>query len=188
MRPTQKYMLFEYMIDGIISWYKDVDKGVDIKNELNRLKLIKLNFFITAASTEGKKEGLLAYFDDFRAMPFGHVESEIYDQVKSPIFQKRKYYLGKFSINEELVPSDYYTEIEIYKTLIDDAILLLRGKNENLVKYKSFDLVELSHEWASWRLVFNIAKSKGLNSMPIPKEIIINENKFYHLKSVMNVY
>lgn len=187
MTPTQKYMLFEYMIDGIIDWYNEVEQGVDIYNELNRLKLIKLNFFISAASTEGKKEGLLAYFDDFRAMPFGHVESQIYDQVKSFSSEPRKYHLGKFNIQEVTVSSDYYSDIESYKPFIDDAIVLLRRKNENLVKYKSFDLVELSHEWASWRLVFNIAKSKGLNSMPIPKEIIINENKFYHLKSVMNV-
>lgn len=187
MTPTLKYNLFEYMIDGIISWYKDVDKDVDVYNELNRLKLIKLNFFISAASTEGKKDGLLAYFDNFSAMPFGHVESGIYDQIKSVIPQQRKYTLGKFSIKLEDVSLEYYSGIETYKSQIDDAILLLRSKNENLVRYKSFDLVELSHEWSSWRLVFNIAKSKGLNSMPIPKEIIINENKFYNLKSVMNV-
>lgn len=188
MTPTQKYMLFEYMIDGIIDWYNEVEQGVDIYNELNRLKLIKLNFFISAASTEGKKEGLLAYFDDFRAMPFGHVESQVYDQVKSFTSEPRKYQLGKYSLKVEEVPANYFSEIEEFKSNVDVAIHLLRGKNNNIVKYRSFDLVELSHEWASWRLVFNIAKSKGLNSMPIPKEIIINENKFYHLKSVMNVY
>lgn len=187
MNPALKYKLFEYMIDGIVEWYKDVDNKVDVNNELNLLKLIKLNFFVTAASTIEKQEGLLMYFDDFRAMPFGHVESGIYGQVKIPLPQERKYHISRSYLKVEITTADYYKEIDPYKVHVDDAINLLRLKNENLVKYKSFDLVELSHQWASWRLVFNIAKSKGLNSMPIPKELIINENKFYHLKSVMDV-
>jgi hypothetical protein len=188
MAPQQKYKLFEYMVDGIIDWYREVDASVNIYTDLNRLKLIKLNFFISAASTEGRQAGLLNYFNDFRAMPFGHVESEVYDQIKINPIGTRKYHLGKYSITIENVASDYFSDIEMYMPEINQAILLLKNKNPNLVKYQSFDLVELSHEWTSWKMVFNIAKSKGLNSMPIPKEIIINENKFYHLKSFMNVY
>ena len=188
MNPTQKYKLFEYMIDGIIAWYKVVAPDANVKSELNRLKLIKLNFFISAASTEGKKYGLLQYFDKFHAMPFGHVESEVYDHVKSSLTIEKKYYLGKDSIEILGVPNNYFDEISEYTPEIDDAIHFLKKKNPDLVKYKSFDLVELSHEWTSWKMVFNIAKSKGLNSMQIPNQIIINENKFYHLKSFMNVY
>ena len=187
MNPTQKYKLFEYMIDGIVAWYNDVQDGIDVCNELNRLKLIKLNFFVSAASTDGKKIGLLEHFDKFYAMPFGHVESDIYDHVKILPYHG-KYILKKDTIEINKVPGNYYDEIDRYKSEVDDAIYFLSRKNPHLVKYKSFDLVELSHEWSSWKLVFNMAKSKGMNSMLIPNQIIINENKFFHLKSFMNVH
>src|SRR5690606_38698982 len=60
-----------------------------------------------------------------------------------------------------------------------ESVASLRLENDDLVLFTALDLVELSHKWTSWRIIFESARSKDKYSQRIPSEIIQNENKFF---------
>jgi uncharacterized phage-associated protein len=173
-----KLTAFDYVVFNIQNWY--VERGGNlVNNDLSKLKVTKLLFFTCAASSTPTNPGLLEVFDNFVAMPYGHVESDIQDQMEqSSFFNITKYGLeykdGIIEYHVELLPQ----EIRI---LIDKAFAILKGLNIDLVKLSAFDLVDLSHQWQSWKSVFSLAKQYGKYSMKIPKEMIMAEPKIFRL-------
>lgn len=171
-----KLIPFNYIVNQIIIWYND--QGGDFeKNDLSKLKLTKLLFFISAASTMSGKLGLLNIFDNFYAMPYGHVESEIQDRMEQSIY----YEISRNKLAFKPNYNGFVNNIEdtLVTEMIDFAIKDLKKINSELVLYDPFKLVELSHEWQSWKTVFSLAKRHGKFSMKIPHEMIISEPKIF---------
>ncbi len=150
------------------------------------LKVSKLTFFLTAADCglDGTNYLLERTFDKFVAMPFGHVESEIYSTLKqnNGVLEhckitnssgQLKEGSSMASIRESLNPFD--------AERIDKALLELKTLNSKLIIQKPFDLVELSHNWYSWKKNYNEALYFGKNSQSIPATDIIEEEKNYFL-------
>ena len=52
------------------------------ENDLSVLKIMMLLFFTVAASVKQDDEGLLKVFNNFVAMPIGHIESDVWDIIK----------------------------------------------------------------------------------------------------------
>ena len=65
------------------------------------------------------------------------------------------------------------------KEKIDHSILSLKEKNASIVWYKSFDLVEITHKWESWRVAISIAKIFGKGSELMSTESIKNDLKYF---------
>ena len=178
MGADKKIYLFEYMIKKIVEKYvtlKNVDKR-EALSAFSKLKLIKLNFFISAVNANEKNNGLLDIFDNFYAMPYGHVESDIYEGLK-----KLKYY--SFEGNQLKENSQFPEDIKFpdEKRKIDQALESLYDKNPNILYASAFQLVELSHRWHSWKIMFEKAKSSGTNSTPISFQMIKFEPKYFEL-------
>ena len=165
----------DYIINKVSDWYVEAGGDLD-SNDLSKLKITKLLFFISAISTSRENPGLLNTFDNFVAMPYGHVESDIQDNTDNSVH---------YSISKDGLL--YKNGIVGFNSLINDglemeidvAIEKLKTINFELVKYDPFELVDLSHRWQSWKTVFSLAKRNGRYSMKIPKEMIMVEPKIY---------
>jgi hypothetical protein len=76
--PTKvdlKIKYFEYFIKGLIEQSKDFDEFK--KNNYSQLKVMNLLFFSCSANTD-----LLRTFDNWWALPQGHVEQDIHNYMR----------------------------------------------------------------------------------------------------------
>ncbi len=180
MERTDKIYLFEYMISKIIEQYKGLN-GVDERDALSafsKLKLIKLNFFVSAIDADDSSNGLLDIFDNFHAMPYGHVESDVYAGIQSGELNFYKFGSNNLIRNIQFPTEDKFSE---EKGKIDKALSSLFTKNSNILNASAFQLVELSHQWHSWRIMFEKAKSEGSLSAQISPLMIKLEPKYFEL-------
>ncbi|HOY11799.1 MAG TPA: hypothetical protein PLY70_01610 [Saprospiraceae bacterium] len=178
MSNAKKVACFEYLVDELVTWVRE--ESGDPDRDLNRLKIIKLHFFISAASSSDSQEGLLDLFNDFHAMPYGHVESSIYDEIKTDSLSKYSLLPNGFTPKStEIKNFNLVTQIE--KDLIQRGISNIKSINPKLVMKSGGYLVDLSHEWRSWKMIYSIAKSFGKNSMKIPNELIMTETRYFKM-------
>lgn len=174
----QKIKAFEYLIQQLIVWFKESKPGVDYSTDFTKLKLTKLLFFTTAVNTSERNQGLLEVFDNYWALPFGHVESDVYNNLDiTAYFDITK---NGLTTKGEL-PANYFNEINEYIPLLEESLNCLKKENFELIQYTAFDLVELSHSWQSWQSIFNLARSHNKSSMKIPNSLIQAEPKFFSL-------
>lgn len=180
---TDKKIAFEYLIFKLIEWFKSCqglenDTEFNSHNDFNKLKVIKLHFFVVAINSNSNN--LLELFDQFYAMPYGHVESDIYNGIDD----LDRYEIG---VSNLIIKNAYvdnleqsFSELPIKtKTEIDESIELLKKEDNCFITHSALELVEISHTWYSWKNVFSLARSRNKYSAPIPPEIIKKENKFF---------
>lgn len=172
-----KNQAFEYYVIKLLEWYNEVSSN-NKSNDLSTLKVLKLLFFGAAMSAKEKmSETLLdSPFNTFYAMPYGHVESEIYASIKRREFTNLDINNSGSNIDLNL----NYPEGDI-KNKIDKSIQNLKEANPKLILMTPFELVELSHRWYSWQFYFNKAKQNGSYSELIPAQMIKLEQKFFSL-------
>jgi len=192
-----KNFLFTYIVYKLDKWYKEENNISNNENNFSLLKIMKLLFFVVTASIEidksdNKSSNLLInndkklnnfLFDKFSALPLGHVESEIYNNIKSKELQNFvEITIEKSSIIENLVN----VESEIYnqglidlKQIIDGSIEFLKNKNSKLILESHSQLIDLSHKHFSWVYYFDMARKFNKSSQQIPNDIIIKEHKFF---------
>jgi uncharacterized phage-associated protein len=180
-----KIRAFEYVVQGLANWFKECshisdNRSFNNNNDLNKLKILKLHFFVTAAKSDDNQ--LLNVFNNFSAMPYGHVESDIYNALDS----LERYDISNYRLT---IKDDYldtlsqsFDSLESWiKDEIDASIKVLRKINNIIILYTAFQLVELSHSWFSWKSMFAIARSHNKLSESIPSRIIREENKNFRL-------
>lgn len=172
-----KNQAFEYYVVKLLEWYNEVAPNKE-ENDLSTLKVLKLLFFGAAISAEEAVGNTLLDkpFNTFYAMPYGHVESEIYDSIRRKEFLNLKINNSSLTINPNLV----FPDGEI-KSEIDKSIQKLKKANSKLILMTPFELVELSHRWYSWQFYFNKAQKNGSYSELIPSQMIKLEQKFFSL-------
>ncbi|ERJ61346.1 hypothetical protein [Sphingobacterium paucimobilis] len=172
-----KIVLFEYFLKKLVEWYCDyyqlniTNFNDHPYNNLSKLKVIKLHFFACSTNSEA-----LEIFDDFHAMPYGHVESGIYNHLDNLRFCN--------VTNSKLIINDMNSFLNFFPKnyeVIDACIERLRNINLSLISLEPFELVELSHKWFSWRYNFQKARQNGSYSRPINSELILKEEKFYSI-------
>lgn len=174
-----KKQAFEYVLYKLVLWYKDAYTSSNETNDISVLKALKLLFFISAVDTTKDSHNTLLddVFNNFVAMPYGHVESEVYSIIKKGELQGvsiNNYRTEITAFNPEIVNVDL-------RHRIDSSINKLQNINFNLIKYSSFNLVDLSHTWYSWQYFYNIALNSHSKSYPIESEYIKSEEKIYSL-------
>jgi uncharacterized phage-associated protein len=172
-----KNQAFEYYVVKLLEWYNET-AGNNGSNDLSTLKVLKLLFFGSAISAEETAEETLLDrpFNTFYAMPYGHVESEIYDSIRRKEFHNLNINNSSSSIDLHLV----FPDGEI-KNKIDSSIQKLKKANSKLILMTPFELVELSHRWYSWQFYFNKAQRNGSYSELISNQMIKLEQKFFSL-------
>lgn len=168
-----KYNCFEYMIDKFAA----IENG-DLLS-FTRLKVLKLLFFVTAISSEkSKKDNLLSIFDNFVAMPYGPVESDIYNCITQKQLNKYDISSNSCSLKQDTIEQNISDDL---KLSIDNSIESLLKENPKILSYSPFELVDLSHKWSCWEICFEVAKQNKKASISMPSESIINSVKYYKL-------
>ncbi|MEZ2338555.1 type II toxin-antitoxin system antitoxin SocA domain-containing protein [Mucilaginibacter sp. RCC_168] len=177
MSISVKLAAFDHVVNQLIGWYTE-KHGNWHENDLSRLKITKLLFFVSAVTAKQDEYGLLNIFDNFSALPYGHVESDIQDRI----LESSNYLITKDALSFQDGVQTYEKSPELSENLeaqVDEAVRSLKAKNPDLISYSAFDLVELSHRWQSWKTIFALAKQNGKLSMKIPREMIMSEPKIF---------
>lgn len=147
----------------------------DENNDFSILKLIKLHFFVVAINSE--KDDSLLEQNEFWAMPYGPVETSIYNQIR------RDKNFNEFLLsNDKIKFNDDKPFIEAgVETKISESINLLLDLEPRLFFADAGTLVDLTHKWNCWRKNYSLARAKNTFSSIIPKEDIINDIKVVNL-------
>ena len=175
-----KILGFELMIDKFHEWFNEFPNNKSKDANFTILKLIKLNFFVTGISCSPSEKGLLELFDNYYAMPLGHVESDIYrkkDELTNYRFDGYK--INKASTEEYKELN--YESLGLNYNLILKSINLLKKTNYDLINQSANNLVEISHRWHSWRYTFNNARKNNSKSSKIEPVLIQNDLKYFSL-------
>ena len=185
--PENKRALYEYMLKGFVDWFCQ-RKGIGLdefkdKNDLSKLKIVKLTFF-TSAIKFGRNEefDLLDVFNNFHAMPLGPIESDLLDahnRGELKHFEVDNKHLEIVGGVEGLSKS-FSMLADDQKALIDAAIQELKKVNPRMIEYYPMQLVDISHEWSCWKYQFQIAKLKGKLSDKIPVERIRKDTPCFY--------
>lgn len=175
LNSQEKYNAFEYFVTKLIDWQ---ESGLrNNSNDISILKALKLAFFATVADVDKNNAEMLDdVFDKFYAMPFGHVESDIYDSYKKGASQNVNISATSSSIISEEAKISHNTKI-----IIDGAIEALKSYNSEIIAMDAMQLVDLSHEYFSWKFYYKEAKQYGSFSAYIPHSAIKGEQKFFSL-------
>ena len=178
MTREEKIPYVDFVIRSLLKWHDDFCKKES--NDLSTLKVLKLIFFVTAVDTNSdSQESLLdTVFDKFYAMPYGHVESDVYSIIKESMIEG----LSINNKNTTVYSSTSYNSLdENISDKINISINKLKHLNPHLIELTSFDLVELSHSWYSWQYYYSLAQKQGLNSLEIDNSVIKGEDKIFAL-------
>jgi hypothetical protein len=174
---TKKIQYFEYFLDKLYNHLGHQDS-----NDLSIVKSLKLVFFLVNSiedSKEGIKYPLLDKFNNFYALPLGHVESDIYKAIKNiEDFKLNNFEITRFGTkllngNLSIISNDIYTDMidRGFEKLIEFDLINKTGNY----------LVNLSHCHNSWIKNYNIALQKGKNSEKISDLDFKAEQKYFAL-------
>ena len=179
MERNKKLKCFEYLVRKWIEWYKNVSNNHDISDaEFTRLKLQKLLFLSSAINATKDNEDLLSVFNDFYAMQYGPVESEIYNAMMKNEFTKLSFTERCMIVQGDITGIEQDIDKSIVE-MIDNAIIQLISRNEQLIKYPAFKLVEITHKWKSWQDAYDIANALGNGSERMLVNNILCDTKYF---------
>lgn len=180
-----KLLYFEYIISKLLGWYEESGKNKK-ENDLSILKALKLLFFVSAIRSKINPSILIDdVFNSYFAMPYGHVEMDIYNEIKKNDGELSYFKLNNYNaIETKAFPISPEMEIPLNKIIlqeIDKSIDELKKTNEKLITFSASTLVDISHQWYSWQYTFNIAKLKGKKIEKIEPNIIKQEDKIFNI-------
>lgn len=171
----RKKKCFEYMVTQLKAWHQEV-VGNDSMESFTRLKLHKLLFLISSVTATLEDKKMLLIFDNFYAMPYGPVESDIYNEMVNDAFSTLSFSERSVSFKSRF-DNNAFNDAD--KALIDEAIAELKNKNKFLVQYQASTLVDITHKWSSWRYAREIADALGKGSERMDIESICKDRKVY---------
>ncbi len=177
---AHKDLCFEFFLYKLIEWYQQSVPGDSQFTSLTRIKILKLLFFTSAIKTETEQHDLLDIFDNFYAMQHGPVESDIYNSILANKFHF--YSLEGISIkllDSNITDQSFHNLEEITKQRICNSLAELKKANSHIISYNSFKLVEISHQWNSWKRAYEIAGLMGKGSEKMSLKLIKEDKQLF---------
>lgn len=168
---------FDYLLYLYKQWFDDVaPKGESFEN-ISKLAVLKMLFLTSAPKNNTDNDDLLSVFNNFYALPYGPVESDIYNAIKSDL-------LPNFTITERSVlqkNSDVVFSLSAEdKERLENVVDNLRQKNQQLIQLNPFDLVEITHQWDSWKNAYHLARFMGKQRHAMSEvSIKMDRNKYF---------
>lgn len=140
-------------------------------SRITRIDALKCLFLAIVSSRDTDREILLNTFDNWWAMPYGPVESDIYDWIKKdPDLALR--------VHSEPEAHAFKDRNATLTISIENALDSLVRDLPELSKYSAFQLVELTHRFDSWKSAYNAAKTYLKNSYPMNVDEMRSEGVF----------
>lgn len=172
---NEKLERTKYILKVLSEWYKEESANTGDSNDLSILKTLKLIFLLSTINTEGTSNMASLGFTNYKAMPLGPVELDVYNFFKEQLAMA----INVKQMNFEELPESSISAED--KKTIDLLISDLKAKNKNLILMSASYLVDLTHKYASWINSFNEAKKKGELINNISMDAIKYSEKFYYL-------
>lgn len=176
---VDKIEAFDYMLHLFEEWR---DNHETIKGKpFPKLTAMKL-LFLAAAPKKDRGDDLLDIFDNFYAMPYGPVESDVYNAMckdKLPSFSVKYRSIEPREGAEPYNAKRY--NCKLYHR-VRNAVNDLREKNEKLVLLNAFELVEITHRWSSWNRAMDFAEFMKQLSAKMSIDSIRDSSKIFDLK------
>lgn len=176
MEITTKILAFEYWLTQMLIWGNELNPKVSFSS-FSRLKALKLLFF-TAAVKDEQGQDLLDIFNNFYALPYGPVESDIYNCIT--LDQLQFFTFKNFSLEMKQDNCDITLNEEM-KQRINHSIKVLRTNNQKIISYNAEQLVTLSHIRTSWRNAIQIAHALGKDSYKMDISQIRTDVQYFSL-------
>lgn len=184
MNYQEKIEYFDYFISRIIytmyrnnsdvTFYEIIKTNID-RCRLSKLKLLKLLFFVSAKKVNNYYL-LDDIFDNYYAMPYGPVESDIYNHLNDV----PHYVITNNDISLKVWPFEYdMMNIDENYSKINDSIEAVYEENKDLFWMNTFSLVDLSHKSEAWQMAFAEARKQGKFSIKMPNSIIKITKVYY---------
>ena len=78
-----KNLIFEYLVFRLDEWKKYLEKNGFKVPAFTKLRLQKVLFLVCAWNTSNSEKKLLNIFNNFCALPYGPVEMDIYEAMRT---------------------------------------------------------------------------------------------------------
>ncbi|MCE4067320.1 SocA family protein [Chryseobacterium gleum] len=178
---ADKLLLTKYILYKFSVWYEE-SYGNSESNDLSVLKSLKLIFLLATVNSDKPNENLLDIGFKFVAMPYGPVETEIYDSYREKTITD---IIDTNGINSSFLKSINYDEVLSHlsgeKKIIDNSLSILKSKNYYLILKSASYLVDLTHMFNSWKQNYKKALILGKYSFDIPNDDIKKDILYYSL-------
>ncbi len=154
----KKCSLFEYLV------YRLVEKGgefaPDKELDLSKLRLQKILFFVASFNATKGDHPLLDIFNEFYALPYGPVESDLYNAMNNPKAFKHISFNGNQCQYNDLmtITPERIIKSPEDRALVDNAIKSLSPYLEKYLTAPVFDIVEITHKWSVWQVAMRYAE------------------------------
>lgn len=169
---VDKIEAFDYMLHLFEEWR---DNHETIKGKpFPKLTAMKLLFLAAAPKEEGGDD-LLDIFDNFYAMPYGPVESDVYNAIQE---DKLPSFSVKYRSIEPREGAEPYNAKRYNGKLyhrVRNAVNDLKEKNEKLVLLNAF-------RWSSWSRAMDFAEFMKQLSAKMSIDSIRDSSKIFDLK------
>lgn len=157
------------MLSLFEEWYneenREQNKGFEKCSKLSVLKLL----FLTSAPKGEDSIDLLDVFDNYYALPYGPVESDIYNAIQNDNLPSYTVKDRTIIAKNTPIPLPYSVEcFSNIKRAVDD----LKKINRSLVRLNAFELVEITHKWESWNKSMEFARFMGVSSYKMMADAI----------------
>ena len=170
-----KVYAFDYMLQLFLEWRKEFLAASSLySGTLNKLSVLKL-LFLTAVPHKSGGEDLLDTFDKFYALPYGPVESDIYNAILKDALPSYK--LTDTEVKKKEHVALPYNSSDYSK--VEDAVNDLRKINSQLILMRAFQLVDITHRWESWKDAYEFAKFMDMYSYRMSVDSIRNDANRY---------
>lgn len=172
-----KLQITNYILLKLGDWFYELNPN-RIDNDLSVLKSLKLIFLLSTINKENMNSNLLDLEFTFKAMPYGPVETDIYEAYKSGDLS----IISNKGLDYNLLKEINFDSIDPnIRKIIDNNIDLLKKENYYLISNSASYLVDLTHLYSSWKNNFKIAQAQGKFSIEIPTQEIKEEETYYSL-------
>lgn len=166
--------LFEYLVFRLNEWKINIEQSNINVPVFTKLRLQKILFLVCSWKATKSEHKLLDVFDNFYALPYGPVEMDIYEAMKSNKTFQHIYFEGNKCVYPNLEESMFASLSGESRKWIDEAIDDFIQDQRCYLTMPVFDLVDITHRWTAWNIMMNMAEFLGNKKEEMSTECICN--------------
>ena len=175
-KKMDKNLLFEYLVSRLDEWKKNIESTGKSVPAFTKLRLQKILFLVCAWNATNTERKLLNVFDNFYALPYGPVEMDVYEAMKSDKAFKYISFNGNKCVYSNLEKTRFTGDESKEMKWVDDAVNVFVQDQRRYLYMPVFDLVELTHRWSAWKISMDIATILGNKKEEISVESICDSS------------
>lgn len=169
---AEKMLLFEYLVYLLEQWR--LNSHPNLTGVLTKLKLQKILFLVASVNATVEYHPLLDVFNKFYALPYGPVEIDIYEAMKSSEFKNIKF--DGNNCEQNLNESQFINLNESLKSAMNASLQTIKDMGVDYIIMPPFDLVSITHKWTSWQVAMHVAEMLGNRKEYMSTEDIYNSS------------